>query len=55
MSLERNLKRSFAEVRRDILEVKNQVLKLAEMQEKLEIHVQELKKASTVKKSSKKG
>lgn len=43
MSLENNLRKSFADVRKDILEIKNQVLKLAEAQEKLEVKVSELK------------
>jgi len=43
MSLERNLKISFAEVRKEILEVKNEILKLAERQEKLEAEISESK------------
>ena len=44
MGLQDNLKRSFAEVRQDILEIKNQILKLAESQEKLEVQLSEYKK-----------
>ncbi len=50
--LEHNLRRSFAEVKKEILEVKNQVLKLAEGLEKIEVVVSELKAKKTVKKSS---
>jgi len=35
MSLERNLRNSFAQVRKEILEVKNQILRLAERQQEL--------------------
>ncbi len=51
MSLENNLRISFAEVRKDILEIKNQIIQLAEGIEKVEAQVSELK---SVKKSSRK-
>ena len=54
MSLERNLKISFAEVRKDILEVKNEILKLAERQEKLEADISALGKKPAKKTSKKK-
>ena len=52
MSLESNLRKSFREVRKDILEIKNQILRLAENQEKLEAVL--VKKATPKKKTSKK-
>ena len=52
MSLEENLRKSFAEVRKDILEIKNQVLKLAEAQERLEAGIS--KKSKPAKKPAKK-
>ena len=54
MSLERNLRISFAEVRKEILEIKNEILKLAERQEKLEAEVSESKVKSVNKTSKKK-
>jgi len=53
MSLERNLRISFSEVRKEILEVKNEILKLAERQEKLEAEISE-SKAKPASKTSKK-
>ena len=44
MSLENNIRKSFAGVRKDILEIKNQMLRLAESLEKIEAQVSEMKK-----------
>ena len=44
MTLENNIKNSFQGVKKDILEIKNHLLSLAEMQEKLMTQFEELKK-----------
>ena len=54
MSIETNLKKSFSEVRKDILEIKDQILRLAEQQEKLESAITESKKKPVKKKKAKK-
>ena len=51
--IESNLRRSFSEVKKEILDIKNQILKLAENQEKLEANFQdccEIKPAKRVRK-----
>jgi hypothetical protein len=50
MSFEDNIRRSFQGVKKDILEIKNQLLKLAEMQEKLVTELEEMKSEKTVAK-----
>jgi len=56
MTLENNIKKSFQGVKKDILEVKNQLLNLAEIQEKIITELEALKqsKASKPKTATKK-
>jgi hypothetical protein len=57
MNLEQNIRRAFQGVKKDILEVKDQLLKVAETQEKLMAEFEELKKQTkkpAKKKTSKK-
>ena len=54
MTLENNVKRSFQDVKKDILEIKNQLLNLAETQEKLITQFEELKNKKTSKPVAKK-
>ena len=44
MTLERNIKTAFEGVKKDILEMKDQILKMAEKQEKLEASFEDLSK-----------
>ena len=53
MTLENNVKRSFQDVKKDILEIKNHLLNLAEMQEKLMNQLEDLKKKEKPKIASK--
>lgn len=49
MSLERNIRKAFQGVKKDILEIKNQILKIAETQEKIEAEIEELKSGAVKK------
>jgi len=41
--IEKNLRKSFAEVKKDIIEIKNQILIIAEGQEKIQAEIDELR------------